>query len=133
MAQKRGIVPRAFALSLKHRQDILKHVASNDKDTFLKSLNRWSQYSLKDLQEVLDKVKLLINKMLSRNEKLNLNGLFEATSHLSILRAVLDGKDDWNIVDVEVQKTKNSHKIAYLLQREDVFFKLGKGKPPEFV
>ncbi len=126
-AKKRGAVTCSYALSPKHRQIILNFVKPEEKEAFLKSLNRWSDYSVKDLSSIMGKVERIIKEMICETK--NLNNLFEATCHLSILKAVIDGNDGWKIVDIEIQQTKNSRKIAYVLQREDVFFKLGKGKP----
>ena len=122
--RKRGVVARSSLLSPKHRQIILEFVEPNDREAFLKSLNRWSQYSVKDLKTVMSKIERIIEKML--NDDANLDNLFEATSHLSILKAATDGDSGWSFVSDEISIPR---KTLYHLKRGALNFELGKGNP----
>ena len=123
-AKKRGAVSRSYALSAKHRQIILNFVEPENKEAFLKSLNRWSDYSVKDLSSVIAKVERIILKMVSDNA--NLDNLFEATSHLSILKAATESSSNWTFVATELSV---NNKAIYNLKRGDINFRLGKGNP----
>lgn len=127
-AKKRGALAHSYALSAKHRQIILNFVTPENRESFLKSLNRWSDYSVKDLSSVMKKVERIILEMV--NDDANLDNLFEATSHLSILKAATEpidkGGRSWLFVSTEISDHK---KTTYHLKHENINFKLGKGNP----
>jgi len=124
LAKKRGVVARSTILTRQHQQKVLKHIKADKRDLFLRSINRWYGQLVSDLSPTME----LIEKIIRKNFKDdgNLDNLFEATCHLSIVKAATEGSSNWKLIS----HTENtSSKTVYNLKREDINFRLGKGNP----
>jgi len=125
-AKKRGAIAHFYPLTAKHRQIILNFVKAEDKENFLKSLNRWSDYLVNDLTSAVKKVKIIVADMVNVNA--NLANLFEATCHLSILKAAIESCN-WQLISIDTDTESTNSRTIYNLKRDDINFRLGKGNP----
>jgi hypothetical protein len=122
--QRRGIQPRARPLSTQYRQAIIRMLEPADQKLFLNSLNYWNSY---DLAKVAKDMAALIRQQVVRDNITGLVSLFEVTTNLCILRAVI--KNEWKLHSVGSKTDKNKNIYPFHLKKNDKNLIFGKGRP----